>query len=262
MKPSADVQAIEDLQWLGLDWTGEPLYQSSRSALYDAALDRLARRGLLFDCRCSRKQVEAESTRYAQDGAAIYAGRCRGGREGLTTDAAASRRFRAPPKRVDFVDDFVGPQAFDAEHDLGDFIVRKADGEYGYHLATVVDDAQTGVTHVVRGQDLLASTPRQILLYEALELERRIPSYIHLPLVVGRDGRKLAKRHGDTRLRQLREGGVTAGQVRRLLAGWANLPDAGDGDVTVQQWVDGFDLARLPPGPFVYDDQTDRPRPR
>jgi glutamyl-tRNA synthetase len=114
------------------------------------------------------------------------------------------------------------------------------------------------VTHVVRGEDLLASAPRQVLIYKALGWERAIPAYTHLPLVVGPDGRKLAKRHGDTRLCQLREEGVSAGQVRHMLAVWSGWTPRSE-DTPIAEWIDRFDLARLPPSPMVYDDAHARP---
>src|SRR5205823_2514620 len=113
---------------------------------------------------------------------------------------------------VEFDDDFAGHQHFDVARQLGDFVIAKSDGTPAYQLAVVVDDAAMNVMHIVRGDDLLDSTPRQILLYRALGLSQRIPRYMHLPLVAGTDGRRLAKRHGDTRLAHYRDQGVPAGR--------------------------------------------------
>ena len=214
---------------------------------------------------CTRSEIEARGVRLEPDGSPRYPGTCRGrfaseDQAWAETGRAASIRFAISPVEIAFRDECLGRVSFAMGSDLGDFIVRKADGEFGYHLANVVDDAAAGVTHVVRGEDLLASAPRQILLYKALQLESRLPQYMHLPLVIGLDGRKLAKRHGDTRLSQLRDEGITAGQVRALLARWSGLEPAGE-ECTIGQWVDQFDLERLPMSPVMYDDRQDRPRP-
>ena len=265
VKAGADVAAVEDLRWLGLDWDGPVVYQSRRGFAYSEALRTLAEAGRLYECRCTRREVEASSRGTSRDGSPLYSGRCR---PRLVQDFACelangiprhSLRFVVGDSAVHFVDDVFGPQRFDASSDLGDFVVRKADGEFGYQLATVVDDADAGVTHVVRGQDLLASTPRQILIYEVLGLSPLVPRYAHLPLVVGTDGRKLGKRHGDTRLSQLRDEGVTAGQVRRLLATWSGFVPSDGVETTTREWLDCFDLSRLPREAVTYDDASERP---
>ena len=267
VKAGADVEAMEDLAWLGLTWEGGATYQSRRAAEYGRALALLDGEGRTFNCFCSRTDVARAARQEAADGSPLYPGTCRpragetrGEKRGVA-ETSASVRFRVPEAAVAFDDRFYGRQRFDAAADSGDFVVRKSDGEYGYQLATVVDDADAGVTEVVRGHDLLASTPRQILIYQALGLGARVPRYTHLPLVVGPDGRKLAKRHGDTRLRQLREQGVTAGQVRRLLATWSGLTPAEPRETSTQEWVESFDLDALPRGAVAYDDTRQRPRP-
>src|SRR3954451_17510777 len=218
IKAGADRQAIQDLRWLGLDGDGEPVYQSSRRDSYRAPIDRLIASGAAYPCVCSRREVElSASAPHAEDGAAVYPGTCRG-RFGTIDEAktAAGRepaiRFRVPEGSagvIEFVDAFAGAQRFDVARDLGDFVIAKADGTPAYQLAVVVDDADAGITQVVRGDDLLDSTPRQVLLYRALGLAEEIPQYLHLPLVIGEDGRRLAKRHGDTRLSTYRQRGVT-----------------------------------------------------
>ena len=265
VKPGADRQAVDDLAWLGLDWDGDIVYQSRRTAEYEDALARLWRGGRVYACTCTRSEVESASRGIAEaDGAARYPGTCRGR---FTSAEAANRltgrpaavRFTAGDGDVAFDDAVIGPLSFRAGADFGDFVVRKSDGEFGYHLATVIDDAAAGVTHVIRGQDLTVSTPRQLLLYDALGLSDLCPAYAHLPLVVGADGRKLAKRHGDTRLAQLRAEGVSAGQVRTMLARWSGFAPSGE-EITAAEWVERFDLRRLPRAPVTYDDATDRPR--
>jgi glutamyl-tRNA synthetase len=122
-----------------------------------------------------------------------------------------------------------------------------------------VDDIDLCITHIVRGEDLLGSAPRQMLIYGAMGLESGVPAYLHLPLIVGPDARKLAKRHGDTRLCQLRAQGVTAGQVRAMLARWSGIEITRD-EISIDEWAAKFDLARLPRAPVTYDDAHQRPR--
>src|SRR4051812_4936119 len=226
IKRGADGGLIEDLAWLGLDWDEGPVYQSRRFDLYQEALGKLLASGAAYLCVCSRREVElAASAPHAEDGAAVYPGTCRG--RFMSVDEArraAGRepaiRFRVPDELVTFDDRFAGSVSFDVAAQLGDFVIAKSDGTAAYQLAVVIDDASAGVTEVVRGDDLLDSTPRQILLYRALGLADRVPAYTHLPLVVGPDGRRLAKRHGDTRLSHYRAAGVNAGRVLSLLARW------------------------------------------
>jgi glutamyl-tRNA synthetase len=215
IKAGADRQAVEDLQWLGLDWDEGPVHQSTRIHLYENTINQLIRSGDAYPCICSRKEVDlAASAPHAEDGATVYPGTCRG--RFPTIDAARDQsgrepavRFAVPPGVVRYRDEVRGEQAVNVSTRLGDFVIAKATtgtscppGRWtpAYQLAVVVDDADMGVTDVVRGDDLLDSAPRQVLLYRALGLAGRVPKYYHLPLVVGPDGRRLAKRHGDTRL--------------------------------------------------------------
>ena len=258
IKAGAGSQLISDLQWLGFDWDEGPTYQSHRRTLYDAALRRLLESGSAYACTCSRKEVEAAaSAPHAEDGAAVYPGTCRG-RYASVENARASAgrapaiRFAVPDRsRVEITDRVAGEHSFDVAEDLGDFVIAKADGTPAYQLAVVVDDAEANVTDVVRGDDLLDSTPRQMLLYEALGMAARVPTYYHLPLVTGSDGRRLAKRHGDTRLSYYRNRGVSPGRVVSLLARWSGISDAGE-DVTPRSLLDRFDLNALPRAPIVF----------
>jgi glutamyl-tRNA synthetase len=264
IKAGADRQAIEDLRWLGPDWDDEPVYQSSRRDSYRAAIDRLIASGAAYPCVCSRREVElSASAPHAEDGAAVYPGTCRG-RFATIDEArgAAGRdpaiRFRVPEESagVIVVDVFAGAQRFDVARDLGDFVIAKADGTPAYQLAVVVDDADAGVTQVVRGDDLLDSTPRQILLYRALGLADRIPTYTHLPLVVGQDGRRLAKRHGDTRLSHYRDAGVPAGRVLSLLARWCGVGVVDD-SLTAAQLMERYSLQSLPKSRIIFTPTDD-----
>ena len=252
VKPGAAAGAVEDLRWLGLDWDGEPVVQTQRLPLYESALQTLRQRELVYPCTCTRSDVErAASAPHAEHEGPVYPGTCAGRR---AADAASLGdrpycwRFRVPERSPEWIDGFRGPTAIDLRTMGGDFVVWKAVGTPAYQLAAVVDDAAQGVTEVVRGDDLVPSTPRQLLLYEALGL--RSPQFIHVPLVVGPDGRRLAKRHGDTRLSALRAAGVTAERLLGLLAwscGWMDAIRA----TTARELLPLFRLDAVPRGPFV-----------
>jgi glutamyl-tRNA synthetase len=215
----AELQA-DTLRWLGLDWDGVPVAQSERGALYDAALARLRERGALYECFCSRADIRrAASAPHGPDGP-VYPGTCRD----LSAAERARRRRelgREPALRVRlegevvFRDELQGTQRERLEATTGDIVVRRSDGVVAYQLAVVVDDAAQGVTRVVRGADLLASTARQLELYRLLALSP-LPAHAHVPLLLGADGERLAKRHGAVGLGELRE----AGADPRALVGW------------------------------------------
>jgi glutamyl-tRNA synthetase len=260
IKANADRQAIEDLRWLGIDWDEGPIYQSSRTPHYAAAVESLLATGQAYACVCSRKEVEAAaSAPHAEDGSAVYPGTCRGrytspAQAADLTGRPAAIRFAVPERIVEFEDAFAGRQSFDVAQQLGDFVIAKSDGTAAYQLAVVVDDAASGVTQVVRGDDLLDSTPRQILLYNALGLADRIPRYHHLPLVVGPDGRRLAKRHGDTRLSHYRELGIPPERVLGLLGRWCGIETPAAG-IRAVDLLDSFRIERMPREKIVFSSE-------
>lgn len=189
----AESSILRDLELLGFEWEGAPLRQSTETAAYQAALDRLAAAGHLYGCTCSRKEITDSALGRSADGALRYPGTCR---EGM----APGRRARATRVRTDhlepgssigFVDRVQGHIEQNVENDVGDFVLHRADGQFAYQLAVVVDDAAQGVTEVVRGADLLDSTPRQIYLQRLLGLPT--PSYAHLPVAMDAHGDKLSK---------------------------------------------------------------------
>jgi glutamyl-tRNA synthetase len=252
VKAGAAEQACDDLRWLGLDWDEGPVVQTERLPLYEAALERLRERELVYPCTCTRADIErAASAPHLEHEGPVYPGTCAGRR---VADAAAlvgrpfAWRFRVGEQTREFVDGFRGLTRVNLREVGGDFVVWKSAGTPAYQLAVVVDDADAVVTEVIRGDDLLTSTPRQLLLYEALD--RVPPRFVHVPLVVGPDGRRLAKRHGDTRLSTLREAGVPAEALLGLLAwscGWLKRIEP----ISARELLPRFCLAAIPREPFV-----------
>jgi glutamyl-tRNA synthetase len=259
IKRGADQQAIEDLEWLGLDWDQGPVYQSQRRELYANAIDRLLQQRDAYFCGCTRRDAEsASSAPHASDGSTVYPGTCRSSsiNDGIKASFAFGKpptciRFKNIPGAIRFTDQFAGPQEFDAATQIGDFVIARPDGAPAYQLAVVVDDAEAGVTDVVRGDDLLDSAARQMLLYRHLKLGDA-PTYWHLPLVVGADGKRLAKRHGDTRVAFYRDRGVPAGRVRALLARWCGVEC--DNEISNVRLLQGFRVGKLPREPIIMTD--------
>jgi glutamyl-tRNA synthetase len=256
VKSSADRGLIEDLRWLGLDWDQGPIYQSHRRQRYAEAMKTLVREERVYACVCSRREVEESASAPHGVNGPIYPGTCRGRftspREAQAqTGRGAALRFKTPAARIRFTDGIRGNCEYDAQRDLGDFVVEKGDSTPAYQLAVVVDDAEMGVTDVIRGDDLLDSTARQQLIYDALGWRDRIPAYAHLPLVIGLDGRRLAKRHGDTRLAYYREAGVPPRRVLSLLARWCGIDNMGD-DVKLGDLLSVFSIENLPRAPMTF----------
>ena len=246
----------EDLNWLGLTWDGEVVLQSQAEADYGEALDTLVKQDRIYGCDCSHRETVDASPSLASDGAAIYSGICRDRNLAL---AGNVWRASVAGMRVELRDHFLGNLCCDAEAELGDIVVRDRQGGTSYQLASVVTDLQMQSNFIVRGQDLLASSMRQMVLWRWLAPDRPMPEFVHLPLIVGPDGRKLSKRHGDTRLRTLRESGASAGRLRAVLARWSGIEPAGE-EMGVDEWACEFDLSRLPSEAAVYDDRRDRRR--
>ncbi len=261
-KPGAAAQAVKDLRWLGFDWD-EEYVQSERKAIYREALEALRATGLVYPCVCSRRDVEsAQSAPHAGE-QLYYPGTCRGRfrtwQEAVefkrrVTETQRDKpcwRFRVPENTVvSFDDAFAGRYEQNVPKTLGDFPLARDEFGAGYTLACTVDDLLMGVTEVVRGDDLLPATPAQILLAQALRLCDSALRYCHVPLVVGKDGKRLAKRHGDTRIASYREQGKTPEEILGFLAascGWAAKGEA----VSLADLVPRFDLTTIPHAPFM-----------
>ena len=225
--PGSAEEILAALQRYGLEWDGEVVWQSRRTALYERALNELREKRLVFHCKCSRAELQRIASAPAGR-EPVYPGICREGL--LNEEGARAIRFRSPKEGIAFEDLVAGHVEENVAERSGDFVVRRADGLFAYQLAVVVDDAEQGVTQIVRGADLLSSTPRQIALQRALGYPT--PEYAHLPLVLAPDGSKLGKRDGalplptldDARVREtlaaaLRHLGldITPDEPRRML---------------------------------------------
>jgi glutamyl-tRNA synthetase len=260
VRPGAAEGTVDDLRWLGLDWEegpdlggpAAPYTQSQRMDLYRTWLERLKAAGLVYPCTCTRADIErAASAPHPEDEGPTYPGTC----STRTVEYAKSLggqpfawRFRVPAEPVSWHDLFLGEVTTDPRRLGGDFVVGRSGIGPSYQLAVVHDDATMGVTQVIRGDDLVPSTPRQLLLYEALGWPP--PSFGHVPLAVDADGRRLAKRDGSLKLATLREQGVDPERLVGWLArscGWSDRVES----ASPHAWIGRFDLSSIPRTPCV-----------
>jgi glutamyl-tRNA synthetase len=244
VRPGCEEEQLADLRSIGIDWDGPVVRQSERLELYDDALARLDGEGRLYPCYCSRAEIrQAASAPHGPSSEGVYPGTCREltAAERAEREAAGRRpalRLRADGERVEFEDGLMGASGEASD----DFVVRRNDGAPAYNLAVVVDDGAQGVEEVVRGADLLDSTPRQLLLARLLGLAA--PRHVHVPLVFGADGSRLAKRHGSVTLADRRALGESDTQVLAWLAASAGLAGLGE-EVGPSELVERFDPARI-----------------
>jgi len=257
-------QLIEDLHWLGLDWDEGPdiggpygpYCQDERRHLYQAALESLIQQGLVYPCYCSRAELrQAASAPHGSDRNNIYPGYCRN----LTMaqrqfkEASGRRpalRLMVPDCTIAFIDGLYGLVRQNLRQECGDFILQRSDGVHAYQLAVVVDDAAMGITHVLRGNDLLDSTPRQLLLYELLELTP--PAFIHVPLLYGTDGHRLSKRQKDLTIASLRARGCSPYKIVGYLAWQAGLKERWE-ETPPRDLITDFNVSRLTTRPIIVD---------
>ncbi|MGB3634368.1 MAG: tRNA glutamyl-Q(34) synthetase GluQRS [Rubrobacteraceae bacterium] len=251
VRPGVEEAQLNDMRALGLEWDGPVVRQSERMELYEEAVSRLDSDGLLYPCYCTRAEIRAAvSAPHGISAADRYPGTCRE----LTTKERADReaagrppalRVQAEGSRMVFEDRLLGDQ----EGEVDDFVIRRNDGSPAYQLAVMVDDVDQGIGEVVRGVDLADSTPRQILLARLLGLPA--PSYAHVPLVLGPDGKRLAKRHGSVTLADLGSLGKSPREVRAWMAHTLGLAEPGESP-DLDELLDRFDPAMLPKEPTVW----------
>lgn len=292
VKPGVIDQTIDTLRWLGLDWDQGPIIQSEEgSPHHRAAMEALAAKRMVYPCVRTRREIAEQTNARTDEGGASPQSAPNEGSHELVypaslrpptmpdrfADDQPAWRFATPEGEVTFTDLFAGPQRRSPERSIGDFVVwtrrptsappaqsadqatRQAAGQAAYQLAVVVDDARQGVTLVVRGDDLLDSAARQLLLMRALALAPE-PAYCHLPLVRGSDGRRLAKRHGDTRIDHYRAAGVHADRVRGLLGWWCGISTTGGGPhaaLSPQEFLQAFDLSTMPRHDITFRPEDD-----
>ena len=265
VKPWARDLTLYDLHWLGLDWDWGPdvggphtsYVQTERTDRYRNVLQQLIDADAVYPCYCTRREVaEAASAPHepalfvfpAMEGA-IYPGTCRM-RDSQASQAEFAWRWRFDSGEVSWTDEVLGQQLANPERQLGDFVIGKSDGTPAYQLAVVVDDYDMGVTEIVRGSDLVPSTYRQLAILR--HLGWREPKYCHVPLIVGRDGRRLAKRHGDTRLSYLRERGIKPQILVGYLAWTLGLLVAPK-EIEAKELIGKLDWKRVSSDPTVFD---------
>lgn len=261
VKPEAVEGTIDTLRWLGIDWDHGPIVQSHDLEPYRAAMTTLAASALAYPCELSRAEIEGAASA-PQEGSheTPFPASLRPPIGPRRFDVESSNwRFVVGPEAVEFADTFAGPQRHIPSQTVGDFVIWTRRSQPSYQLAVVVDDSRQGITQVLRADDLLDSASRQLLLYRALGLAPE-PAYTHLPLVKGPDGRRLAKRHGDTRLDTYRARGVTPERVIGLVARWCGLaaPDGERSPMPAAEFRDRLDLRTIPTQPVLFSAEDDQ----
>lgn len=231
---------MNDLEWLGLSWDGEPVYQSQRSDIYEHYFQMLKAQGMTYPCYCTRADLLATQAPHESDGRVVYPGTCR--HLPPQPGKPAATRLIVPDSDISFVDGHYGAQSVNLAHQVGDFIIRRKDGAWAYQLAVVIDDALMGVTEVVRGCDLLLSSPQQ--MYVAQLLGFTSPQFIHLPLLCNAQGQRLSKRDGGLDMASLRQSNTAPEIIGKLaqIAGLQSTPDP----VTPEDLLASFSWEKVP----------------
>lgn len=233
-------QLMDDLEWLGLTWDGKPVYQSERSEIYEHYFEMLRAQGITYPCYCTRADLLATQAPHESDGRVVYPGTCRHLKEQPNKPAAT--RLIVPDRDITFVDGHYGAQSVNLAHHVGDFIIRRKDGAWAYQLVVVIDDALMGVTEVVRGCDLLLSSPQQMYVAQCLGFTP--PQFIHLPLLCNEQGQRLSKRDGGLDMGALRQH-HTAPEIIGLLGHLAGLQSS-PAPITPEELLPTFSWNRIP----------------
>jgi len=267
IKKWASEQAVEDLRWLGIDYDSGPVYQSHDLSPYREAMEYLVRKDLAFPCKLSRKEIE-QALSAPHGGELRYdpslrslTGKISAANKTLTQNEfhpgeSINWRFKTRDRVVSFQDCFAGKVEINPWAEVGDFVIWTKSGLPAYQLAVVIDDYNQNISQVVRGDDLLSSTGRQILLQEALGYTSK-PTYTHLPLVSGPDGRRLAKRHGDTRIAFYREQGVSSSRIIGLIAYWCGICPQ-PVQMNSEEFAEELRLERIPHEPVTMTAEAEK----
>ncbi len=256
VKTDSAEDILFDLAWLGLTWDEPVVYQSNRHDTYGRALEKLIETGNAYPCICSRKDIElAGGAPHLDDGQVAYRGTCR---DRFADAAAAEKQTGSVPAwrvavdsgEIEIDDCFAGRASYNLANLCGDFVIYKKSESAAYQLAVVIDDAEAGVDVIVRGDDLLDSAARQKHLRKLLGIKTE-PQYYHLPLVLGPDGHRLAKRHGNTRLSYYRDNGASAERILGLIGYWSGMLET-PRPAEMDELVELFDIGRLPEVPVTF----------
>jgi len=248
---------LEDLKWLGIEWDEGPYRQSERFEIYKKYVDILLEKGYAYRCFCTPEELEAEREKAKREGRPYrYSGKCRHLSEeeiekNLKEGKPYTIRFRVPDGREIVFNDLIKGEVRFNVNDFGDFVIVRSDGSPVYNFVVVVDDALMGITHVIRGEDHLSNTPKQILLYEALGFP--IPQFAHLPIILGEDRSKLSKRHGAVSVRQYRADGYLPEALFNFLSllGW--YPKDGKEILSKEELIERFDITDIHNAPAVFN---------
>lgn len=241
------LQLMDDLEWLGLHWDNTPVWQSERSDVYEHHLRRLQEMGLTYPCHCTRADIMATQAPHESDGRVVYKGTCRppAGSAPRPSSTPATTRLMVPDETIPFLDGHYGHHDINLTEHCGDYIIRRRDGAWAYQLAVVVDDALMGVTEIVRGRDLLLSSPQQIHLRQLLFPQEPRVRFFHHPLLCNADGLRLCKRDKSMDIGFLRSQGVSPQSIIGRLAGLAGLlPEAAD--VSAKELLPLFSWEKVP----------------
>jgi len=261
VKPGVIESTIQTLQWLGIDWDSGPTTQANQIDRYQQAMVKLASLEHIYPCSLSRSQIEsAASAPHSGESdfhGVVFDSSLRPDHiPRIFSDVDTNWRFLVAPEPVEFRDALYGPQSFSLLEIVGDFVVWTKRGTPSYQLAVVVDDALCGVNQIVRGSDLLDSAARQLLLYKALNLSP-IPNYTHLPLVRGEDGRRLAKRHGDTRIDSYTQHGTSPEKIIGLIAFWCKISKE-RAPMSIHEFKERFSLDTLGTDDITFTSEDDQ----
>ena len=255
------MQLMDDLQWLGLSWDGEVVWQSQRSDIYEHYLKLLEDKGLTYPCYCTRADIMATQAPHETDGRIVYAGTCRGKkRDEMGKNVPYATRFLVPDEDITFQDGHYGEQKVNLAKHCGDYILRRKDGAWAYQLAVVVDDALMGITEIVRGRDLLLSTPQQIHLHQTIASFSPFhpftfsPFYYHHPLLINENGQRLCKRDKSLDLSVLREKHKNPDEIVGFLACLAGIIPA-PAPAKPQDLLPLFDWQKVPTDDIICQNQ-------